>query len=191
MIVYWIMVACSRAAAVAGRRCCWSLLISAVRADAVLRAGLGGGEDQPEAEKQELHHRARLAGVLRRRTISSISRRRRLIQDLLANAAVYGAHDPGQRLSAVSVWPRRHRRRRRRCCIVTAVVLALFAAACGGCSPAASCKSPRPRGNTAKRGLPRNRRAKSGSPSPRRCCARSSPASPPAPTICSTAAWVR
>ena len=37
----------------------------AVRAGAVLRAGLGGGENQPKAEEQELYHGAGIAGVFR------------------------------------------------------------------------------------------------------------------------------
>ena len=64
VIVYWVVVPVTAGAVLGG-----VLLVAAhlrFRADAVVRAGLGGGENQPEAEEQELHHRARLAGVHRR-----------------------------------------------------------------------------------------------------------------------------
>ena len=60
---------------------------------------------------------------------------------------------------------------------------------CTGSSPAASSRSPRPAARPSARSIARH--APSGSPPPPRCCGRSSPASRPARTICSTADLVR
>ena len=58
-----------------GRSDCW-LIVSLFVLAAVLPAGLGGGEDQPEAEEQEHHHRCWCRWCSSACTISFISRRR-------------------------------------------------------------------------------------------------------------------
>lgn len=84
-------------------------LISLFVAHALVRARLGRREDQPEAQKQELYHRFRLARVPRG-----------LLFLLFQGADAYPGscceccrlrrEHPAQCLSAVSLWPRRHRR---------------------------------------------------------------------------------
>ena len=65
IIVYWVDgVRRPAAPCIGGRSAPW-LLISMFVLTLSCAAGLGGGEDQPEAEKQKLRHRGGVAGVHR------------------------------------------------------------------------------------------------------------------------------
>lgn len=110
-----------------------------------------------------------------------------LIQDLVANAAVYGATI---RRSAYPLYlfGRVGTGDWLAMAIVAAVILALFVLMYWLISRS-FLKIATSSGKQEKRSTAR--RAPSGSPSPPRCCGRSSPASPPARATCSTAASAR